>query len=286
MAPSINKKDIALSFGKAATTYDQAAILQQEVGNRLIERLEYVKINPKNILDLGCGTGYFIDPLKKKYPKAKIIGCDLSLGMLKQVKKKDTFFKKHNLICGDAEHLPLADNSIDFIFSNFAIQWCYDLPQLFNELNRVLSPDGLIMFTTFGPDTLKELKLSWQQVDDYTHVNDFFDMHDIGDALLQSRFKNPVMDAEFMKLTYSKVFGLMKDLKAIGAHNMHENRNHQLTSKSALKKLESAYDTFKQDDGMLPATYEVVYGHAWGNDLPVSCSTQYPNAISIKNIES
>jgi len=172
--------------------------------------------------------------------------------------------------CGDAEDLPLADNSVDLIFSSLTLQWCGELDRAFAEFKRVLKPEGLLMFSSFGPDTLKELRESWRLADMSTdernekmHVNDFIDMHDIGDALLRAGLSDPVMDVENFTLTYSDAYQLMRELKALGAHNVANARRHSLTGKTRLKNMVSEYENFRVD-GLLPATYEVVYGHAWG----------------------
>ena len=172
---------------------------------------------------------------------------------------------KHNpanyKICANASHLPLADNSVDIVVSSLMMQWCPDLNQLFSEIHRVLKNDGLILFSTFGPDTLKELKKSWSVVDNKTHVNTFIDMHDIGDQLLQNGFQSPVMEMEHLTLTYQTVTDLLRDLKAIGAQSVG-NRSKSLTGKDKFKLMVEMYESFRKD-GKLPATYEVVYGHAW-----------------------
>ena len=151
---------------------------------------------------------------------------------------------------------------MDLLFSNLALQWCLDLDQTFNEFRRVLKPGGLLMFTTFGPDTLRELRSCWSQVDGYTHVNNFFDMHDVGDALVRNSFAEPVMDMELLTMTYKDVPSLMRDLKTIGAHNVTQGRSRKLTGKGRLQRVNAAYEQYRSD-GVLPVSYEVVYGHAW-----------------------
>ena len=164
-------------------------------------------------------------------------------------------------VCANAYELPFASNSVDFIVSNLMMQWCSDLTMLLDECYRVLKPEGLFLFTTFGPDTLKELKRSWSVVDNYAHVNDFIDMHDIGDQMLQSGFQSPIMEMEKLTLTYNKVVDLMYDLKAIGAQNV-QNRSKSLTGKTKFNKMIKMYESYREND-KLPATYEVIYGHAW-----------------------
>jgi malonyl-CoA O-methyltransferase len=159
--------------------------------------------------------------------------------------------------------LPFPDASVDVAVSNLMLQWCDDLDVAFAEIRRVLKPDGFFSFTTFGPDTLRELRAAWATVDDYTHVNTFIDMHDIGDALGRAGLTEPVLDVERVTLTYSDVLALMRDLKVIGAHNVTAGRLRGLTGRSRLRAMEAAYESQRRD-GRIPATYEVVYGAAWG----------------------
>ena len=262
----LNKTLIKAAFNKAHTSYDEAAVLQREVANRLNERLDFIKLQPQTILEIGSGTGYYTQLLKQRYPNANIICLDIAHAMLASSRKKQSWLhklrKKQHWLCADAEQLPLAANSVDMIVSNLTLQWCPQLQQTFNGIYNTLKPEGLFMFTTFGPDTLKELRASWRKVDDYNHVNAFLDMHDVGDTLLKAHFSDPVMDVENIVLTYQEVMQLMRELKAIGAHNVTFGRQRGLTGKNKLNKLFNAYEAFRTE-GRLPCTYEVVYGHAW-----------------------
>ena len=261
-----DKAQIRHHFDKAALSYDESAVLQREVADRLLDRLDYVKIDPQKILDVGAGTGYLSAGLAKVFASANLLELDVSLRMLKINRKKVPWYKKllteKILLCGDAEYLPMASESVDLIISNLTIQWCNQLPLAFSEFRRVLKPGGLLMFTTFGPDTLKELRQSWAQVDNDVHVSRFLDMHDIGDALLHSGLSEPVMDVEHFTLTYLDVRGLFDDLKSIGATNSLAQRSRGLLGKTAYRKLLAAYEQHRQQ-GSLPASYEVIYGHAW-----------------------
>lgn len=259
----LDKQRIRQSFDDAAAQYDVAAVLQREVGQRLMERLELMRLVPKVVVDIGCGTGVSTVALLKKYRKAQIIGLDIAPNMLAMARKRTPWLRKLHCVCGDAEVLPLADASCDLLFSNLTVQWCEDLDRTFREFRRVLKPGGLLLFSTLGPDTLKELRQSWQAVDRYNHVNAFTDMHDIGDVLVHAAFADPVMDMEVITLTYSDMIALMRDLKTLGAHNLSAGRPRNLTGKGRLRMLQTAYEKFRRSDGLLPATYEVVYGHAW-----------------------
>jgi malonyl-CoA O-methyltransferase len=253
------------SFEGAAADYDRAAALQQEVGRRLLERLRLVRIEPEHILDLGSGTGQCLPDLLQRYKKARVVALDIAYPMLEHARKRGRWRHKPWCVCGDAERLPFADNSFDLVFSNLMLQWCGALEAAFAELQRVLRPGGLLMFTSLGPDTLRELRCSWRQVDSYSHVNAFWDMHDVGDALLRARFADPVMDVERLTLTYPNVWKLMRDLKQIGAHNVTAGRPRGLMGKTQIQRLVEAYEYYR-DDGVLPASYEIVNGHAWSTN--------------------
>jgi malonyl-CoA O-methyltransferase len=248
------------AFERAAGTYDQHAVLQHEVGQRLLERLEYQRSAPAKVLDLGCGTGRAIAGLRQQFPEAQIIALDWSRPMLGRVRDGSGPAAP---LCADMQALPLAARSVDLVFSNLAAQWSPDPARLFGELRRVLRPGGLLMFTTFGPDTLRELRAAWEAVDEQTHVNRFIDLHDLGDLLLSLGFAEPVMDMELLTLEYPSVLSLMRELKAIGAQNASADRHGGLTGKQRLRQMISAYERFRSGD-RYPATFEVVYGAAFG----------------------
>ena len=278
--PTFDKRRVRASFDAAAEHYDDVAILQREIAQRILERLDLVKLQPDTILDIGAGTGIAAHALSKRYKKSRVIAFDLAPNMLKQARQRGSLLHKlmakRGFICGDAEHLPFADNSVELIFSSSTLQWCSNLDHTFTELKRILKPGGLLMFSTFGPDTLKELRQSWQAADtnddENIHVHDFIDMHDIGDAMLRAGLADPVMDVENFTLTYPDAYQLMRELKTLGAHNVATDRRHSLTGKTRVKKMLAAYETLRSN-GSLPATYEVVYGHAWAAELASNNST-------------
>ncbi len=268
---AIDKTWLKRSFSRAASTYDAAAVLQAEVRERMFERLQYVKLAPQSIIDAGCGTGHASHALLKKYPNSQVLSLDLAMGMLQQTQAGAGFaaqllnmlgMRRHRLLAGDIERLPIASNSVQLIWSNLAVQWCNDLDAAFVEAHRVLQAGGLYSFSTFGPDTLKELRVATSVDAEHVHVSRFIDMHDIGDALVRAGFNAPVLDVERFTLTYDDVLRLMRDLKAIGAHNAAAGRRRGLAGKSFLRQLAQNYEQFR-NDGKLPATYEVVYAHAW-----------------------
>jgi len=266
----LDKRLLRGAFERAATSYDEAAVLQREVGNRMLERLEYIKYSPDIIVDAGSGTGYGSRQLAARYPKSRLVAIDIALNMLVQARPELSWWQrwlsidktKNYYVCSDIEHAPLRNASVGMVWSNLALQWCNDLNRTFNEINRILSVEGLFMFSTFGPDTLKELRQAFKQTDNFSHVSQFVDMHDIGDLLVHNGFATPVMDMEYITLTYDDVISVMRDLKAIGAHNVTQGRRRGLTGKAVWQKAINQYETLRQD-GKLPATFEVVYGHAW-----------------------
>jgi len=260
--PPIDKRRARRAFEAAAADYDLAAVLQREIADRLLERLDYIRLEPRRVLDLGCGTGYTVDPLHRRYRRALVIALDFALPMLHQARRRGSWLRRPQCLCADVESLPLAEGSVDLILSNATLQWCNDLNGTFRECLRVLRPGGLLLFTTFGPDTLKELRAAWSEVDGHSHVSPFPDMHDLGDALVRTRFADPVMDTERLTVTYERLRDLMADLKGIGARNATDRRPRGLTGPQRLAALEAAYERHRRD-GRLPASYEVVYGHAW-----------------------
>lgn len=262
----IDKRRMRNNFHLAASSYDQVAVLQREVADRMLERLDLITLQPKRILDLGSGTGYCTRALAKRYPDAEIIALDIAPAMIEHTRSGFSWFKRwrkpYHFVCADAESLPFADGSFDMIFSSLAIQWCQDLDKLFSEFLRTLRKDGVLMFSSLGPDTLIELRSAWAQVDQATHVNAFIDMHDVGDAMIRAQLAEPVLDVENINLTYGSVDRLLKDLKTLGSRNATAGRARGLTGRHKIQAMYQAYEAFRIDAG-LPATYEVVYGHAW-----------------------
>ncbi len=268
---ALDKTQIAKSFSSAATHYQLVDQLQQTVADRLFERLDLIKKSPLMVLDLGSGPGTSSAKLMKCYKKARIIETDISCGMLKySAKQARKFLSRRQRVCSDAEMLAIKADSVDLVFSNLMLQWCDDVDLVIKEISRVLRPDGLFIFSTFGPDTLLELRKSWQQVDEEIHVNAFVDMHDIGDALIRMGLENPVMETEKITLNYKDARDLMRELKMIGAHNINHGRRRTLTGKNRLLKMLDSYEKWRTD-GRLPATYEVIYGHAW---MPASIKSR------------
>jgi malonyl-CoA O-methyltransferase len=241
-------------------------------------RLDVVKLAPATILDAGCGTGEAERSLAGRYPGARCVGVDLALPMLDLAQARDAGSRSRlarlvgrvrgnvrpaaAFVCADIAALPFAAASFDFVWSNLALQWMSDLPRAMSEFRRVLAVGGLLSFTTFGPDTLKELRGAFAGVDRHTHVSRFVDMHDVGDLLVHAGFADPVMDMEYLTLTYADAPAMMRDLRALGATNATLGRPRGLMGRGRFERVRAALEALRRD-GRIPATFEVIYGHAW-----------------------
>ena len=280
----LDREAVQRSFDRAAGSYERFAVLQHEVESRLLERLEYVREAPRVILDIGCGTGSATGELHKQFPSARIVSLDWSPAMLHQLLQRPRLALQSS-VCADMHAIPLAMRSVDLIFSNLAVQWSSNLEGLLAGFRRVLKPGGLLMFSSFGPDTLGELRSAWANVDDRPHVSRFMDMHDVGDTLVRSGFAEPVMDMDMLTLEYPSVLDLMRELKAIGARNAAAERNRGLTGRTAFGRMLEAYEAFRRDN-IYPASYEVIYGLAFGprEGQPVRGPEGEYAAISIESL--
>jgi malonyl-CoA O-methyltransferase len=279
-AARLDLQRVRASFNRASAGYDHAAALQARVRGELLERLAFFKLAPRVALDLGTGTGGGAQALRGAYRRA----LDSAPGMLREARRRSTLFRRFERILADAERLPLATASVDLVFSNLMLQWCDDLAGPLAEVRRVLAPSGLFVLSTFGPDTLRELRDAWAVVDGDSHVNRFLDLHDVGDALVRAGFAEPVLDVERVVLSYPDTMALMRDLKAIGAHNATRGRPRGLTGRARMDSMRAAYERFRRD-GLLPASFEVVYGTAWGGtDRPAAAVIAGEARISVDSI--
>jgi malonyl-CoA O-methyltransferase len=261
-----DKRAARRAFSRAAAGYDAHAVLQREVGARLLEHLDPIRLDPACVLDLGCGTGALFAGLRERFPRARLVGLDAALPMLRGARARTPWWRALAgrtplLACADAERLPFAHGSVQLALSNLMLQWC-DASVVFSEAARVLETGGLLLFSTYGPDTLKELRAAFAATDGARHVNTFVDMHDLGDALVDSGFSDPVMEMETITLEYANVEALARDLKAGGGHNVLPGRPRALGGRAGWRRMAERYEAFRRA-GALPATFEVVYGHAW-----------------------
>ena len=257
---TLDRTRIARAFSRAAAHYEQTAVLQRQVGDELLSRLAVVASEPARVLDIGAGSGRLSGLLKKRWPKAEVVAVDLALGMLREARRHAGWLRPFRRVAGDAQALPFAEGSVDLVVSNLCLQWC-DLKVAIHEFLRVLRPGGWLLFTSFGPDTLKELRSAWHAADAQPHVHLFLDMHDVGDAVLAQGFVDPMFDVERYILTYADARALMRELKTIGAGNALGERSRGLTGRTAFARMLAAYEAFRID-GRLPASYEVIFGQA------------------------
>lgn len=275
---ALDGRTIRRHFERAAATYDAASVLQKEIGARMAERLDVVRLAPAVLLDAGCGTGEAQGELAARYPQARRVALDIAPAMLSAARAK---VRQHSsltsrllaplrgtsgggthFVCGDILALPFRAGSFDLVWSNLVLQWVDDLPRALAEFHRVLDVDGLLTFTTFGPDTLRELRAAFAQLDAAPHVNRFVDMHDVGDLLVHAGFADPVLQMEYVTLTYAEPAAMVRDLKAIGATNAAASRTRGLMGRGRWRRAMAALDAMRRD-GRIPATFEVVHGHAW-----------------------
>ena len=241
-----------------AADFDSTDFFCAEARSRLLERLELMTLEPQVILDLGSGTGAANRHLEAVYPEALVVSLDWSTGMLSAAAGQSPC-----RVCADGHRLPLADDSVDIVISNMMVPGAADPQTLFSEAQRVLRSPGLFLFNTVGPDTLRALHRAWAEVDGAPHVHAFADMHNVGDALVQSGFREPVMDVEAVNVSYRDINRLFSDLRAIGATNRLLTRRRGLTTPRLWQRMLAAADRLRNDNGCFPAHVELVTGQAW-----------------------
>lgn len=265
---SLDAAQARRAFERAARADRNAAVLEREIERRMLERLDFIRCDPKRILDAGCGAGRGLELLRRRYPKATSIGVDFAPGFLSALRRSASLLDRvrrrpgPQRVCADFSRLPLRPGNVDLLWSNLALAWAPDPLAALREFHRVLAADGLLMFSTYGPDTLKELKCAFAAVSGERHVHAFIDMHDLGDMLVASGFAAPVMDMEMITLTYQDVAALARDLRSSGQTCAARDRPRGLMGGRAWERMLEAYER-ERKNGKLPATIEVVYGHAW-----------------------
>jgi malonyl-CoA O-methyltransferase len=282
-AYSLDGSWVRRSFDRASAGYDAAAVLQAEVRKILLERLALTALMPRLVMDIGAGTGHASRALKRRYPGAQVVAVDSSLGMLRVAAGQQSWIRPFTRLCADAERLPVADGCVDLILSSFMLPWS-DLDAALREFRRVLAPRGLLSFSTLGPDTLRELRGAWAQVDRHPRVGQFMDMHDIGDALVRAGFAVPVLDVERYTLWYRDVPHLADDLRAVGARNATAGRPRGMTTPRKFAAMQAAYEPCRHD-GRLPATYEVVFGQAWAPVEPPTRAGSDDAHVSLEELK-
>jgi malonyl-CoA O-methyltransferase len=264
----LDPRAVRRSFDAASASFDATAAVHAEVRTRLLERLDVVRMDPAVVVDLGAGTGQASRALKTRYKSAHVVAVDVAPQMLMQAAKQQRLLRRFARVATDAHQLALRAGSVDMVFSNLMLHWSHDPDAVFREVRRVLKPNGLLTFTTLGPDTLRELRSAWSRIDTYTHVHRFIDMHDLGDALLRAGFAEPVMDTERLTVTYPSLDGFMHELIRSGSRNVALGRRRGLTGRAAMAALGESYEELRRD-GSLPVSLEVVYGQAWvGQERP------------------
>ena len=265
----INKNLKRKIFDRAASTYDAHAVLQNQIIDNLFERLDLIKIKPSFALELGCGTGRTTPLLQKKFNNLNLFNYDISEGMLEFAKSKNSLglfslisSKKNYYICGDIDYLPFKEEVFDLIWSSSTLQWSNNFDKSLSQVLNLLKPGGLFIFSTYGPNTLMELGSITEEIFQRSTLNYFYDVHDIGDLLINLGFKDPVLDVENFTLTYEDPKNLLIDLKKIGATSGPEIKDSIFLGKSFIQQYKEGYEKFKENN-LCPATYEVIYGHAW-----------------------
>ena len=275
-APVFDARQVRRAFSRSAASYEAAAGLQHAVEARLLESLDYLddpalaRAPPRRVLDLGCGTGRASRAMQARWPKADVVSLDLALPMLREGRAAarpggwlaNPFARRPLPVCADARALPLADASVDVLFSNLCLQWVEDLDAVLAGFRRVLKPHGLLLFSTFGPATLWELRGAFAQADDVPHVSPFADIAGVGDALVRAGFHQPVLDREDERTHYPDLPALMRELRAIGATNALASRRHTLTGRTRFRVAAEAYEAQREAHG-LPASWEILSAMAW-----------------------
>jgi malonyl-CoA O-methyltransferase len=258
----LEPREVARAFGAASHRYDAAAQLQKDVRSELLSRAYALQLAPRVVLDLGTGTGDAAVQLKRRFRSAAVIAADISAQMLEQSRRRSHWWRPIRCVEADARVLPFESASVDLLFTNLMLQWVDPPDAALAEMRRVLRPGGLLLASSFGPETLQELRAAWATVDDAVHVNRFVDVHDLGAALQRAGFVEPVLDVDRHVHHYADVRALMRELKSIGAHNVNAGRSRAMTGKSRFANLQAAYEQLRVPEG-LPATWQVVYAVAW-----------------------
>lgn len=263
MPEGLDKARLQEALTGADAPYRHQDCWHESVARELMAHLDPVHLNPSWILDVGAGTGACTRLLTKRYPRARVVAVDFVPAMLRAARGRSRrWLTRRHFLCGDAETLPVGDAVVDLVVSSLMLPYCLPPDRTFSEFRRVLRPGGLLVFSSLGPDTLKELRESWAVVDGHARVHRFLDMHDLGDALVRSGFADVVMDCERGVTHYADVRALMAELRGVGVAQALTDRPRGLTGKGRLRAMEEVYEGYRDSAG-LPVSYEVVFGHGW-----------------------
>ena len=258
--------DVRRRFDRAAATFESADFVHKVTREGLLARIEPMAVEARTVVDLGAATGSATPALRKRFRRSHIVAVDLSAAMLEQTRSKKSWFTRMSALQADAAAIPLADNSVDVVFANLLLPWLNDPPGAFVEINRVLREEGLFVFSTLGPDSLLALRKAWRTVDDDEHVNRFADMHNIGDALVRSGLRDPVLDVDRLSVTYENPRALFRDLTGAGARNSLAGRRRSLTGKRRYAAMTRALLASESGEP-LTLDLEIVYGHCWAGPV-------------------
>mgnify|MGYP001237229496 CR=1 FL=1 len=263
-ATTLKFRDLQRRFDRAAANFDEVDFVHRKIATGLIDRLDPMLIDAKCILDVGGATGSASQYLCRRFRRSRVIVLDASYGMLRQARKKQMWFSRTSMVQANALALPVQTGCVDLVFANLLLPWIDDIQTMFTEVTRVLRRGGLFIFSTLGRDSLSELREAWKSVDNSPHVNHFSDMHDIGDGLVQAGLYDPVLDTDFLKVSYRDTSSLFRDLTFVGGRNSISSRTKTLTGKDRFRNMKRQLDN-RFRDGLLEIKLEIIYGHAWGD---------------------
>ena len=264
MPSLLDQRQVRRGFDRAAAGFDAAAALPGEVRARLLGSLDYLDDTvPAVVLDLGSGTGHAAAAMKKRWPKSQVLALDLSLSMLRQSRRQAGWWRPFTRLCADARALPLADGSVDLVFANLSLAWMEDLPAVFAGLRRVLRPGGLLLCSSFGPETLGELQAAFTGEHEPPQPVPLLPIAGFGDAMVAAGFRDPVLDRDLFTLTWPDLRALLRELRATGMGNALARRRRGLTGRGRFAAASAACEALRDEQGRLPSTWEVIYAHAW-----------------------
>ena len=265
----LNARHVRSNFDRAAGRFTGADFVHRAAADGLMQRLQPIAVTPGYVVDLGSALGTGSKQLARRFPKARILSVDRSSQMLSAAKRTRGWFSRVRELQANACQLPLRNSSVDFVFANMLMPWIDDLSGLFGEIARVLSKDGVFVFSTLGPDSLTVLRQAWSNVDDDLHVHHFADMHNLGDAMMHAGLGDPVLDIDCLSISYRNAEALFTDLAVAGGRSSLRDRRPTLTGKDRFarfrKHLEAA-----AIEGVIEVKLELVYGHAFGRGAPMA----------------